>query len=166
MTEQQNIDQTAELINDLDNAFLDSMELRLVEIAASCHEANRVWCAFNGDNSQLSWEDAPDWQRSSAFNGVLFRLTNLNAPASASHDSWMAQKIAEGWVYGEVKDPEARTHPCMVPFEQLSREQQFKDELFTAIVTSHSHFIPGEEFIRYLDLAVANGRLIAQPKAG
>jgi hypothetical protein len=157
MTQTDTAPDADELVSEMNEAFMDSMELRIVEIAAACHEANRAWCAFNGDNSQLPWEDAPDWQRGSAFNGVLFRLTNLNAPASASHDSWMAQKVAEGWVYGEVKDPEARTHPCMVPFEQLSREQQFKDELFTAIVTSHSHFIDGADFVRYIDLAVATG---------
>jgi hypothetical protein len=103
-------------------------------VARVCHEANKAWCEANGDNSQPAWSDAPDWQRSSAINGVRFHIGNPDAPASASHDSWMAEKVATGWVYGDVKDPEAKTHPCMVPFEELSAVQQAKDRLFKATV--------------------------------
>ena len=45
-----------------------------------------------------------------------------------------AQKVADGWGYGETKDPEAKTHPCMVAFDQLPREQQAKDFIFRSIV--------------------------------
>lgn len=37
-------------------------------------------------------------------------------------------------VYGEVKDGEAKTHPCLVPYEQLPPAQRLKDDLFAAIV--------------------------------
>lgn len=106
----------------------------ILAIAAACHEMNRVYCQFLGDDSQLPWADAPDWQRTSAVHGVEFRLANPDAPDSASHDNWMAEKVADGWVYGEVKDPEKKTHPCIVPFDQLPKEQQLKDVLFGAVV--------------------------------
>lgn len=35
----------------------------------------------------------------------------------------MANKIADGWKYGEAKDPEAKTHPCLVPFDKLPEFQ-------------------------------------------
>lgn len=40
------------------------------------------------------------------------------------------------WGYGDVKDPDATppTHPCIVPFDQLPREQQIKDALFRSVV--------------------------------
>lgn len=106
------------------------------DIARICHEVNRAWCEFSGDPSQPSWHDAPDWQRSSAINGVAFHLANPKAGDSASHDSWMAEKVAAGWVYGEAKNPDATppTHHCIVPFEQLPRDQRFKDRLFRTIV--------------------------------
>lgn len=106
------------------------------QIARIAHEVNREWCAYNGDTSQPSWAEAPEWQRSSAVNGVAFHRVNPGAGDSASHDSWMAEKVAAGWVYGEVKAPDANppTHPCIVPFDQLPREQQFKDRLFRTIV--------------------------------
>lgn len=106
------------------------------KIAQICHEVNRAWCEFNGDTSQPGWEAAPDWQRSSAINGVAFHRANPSAGDSASHDSWMAEKVAAGWVYGPEKLPEASppTHHCIVPFEQLPADQQFKDRLFRMIV--------------------------------
>ena len=104
------------------------------DIARVCHEANRAYCRSLGDNSQSHWESAPDWQRQSAINGVRFTVANPKAPASASHESWMKEKLADGWTYGETKDPEKKTHPCIVPFEELPIEQQRKDMLFQAIV--------------------------------
>lgn len=103
-------------------------------IAPYCHEMNRVWCAYHGDNSQKSWNEAEQWQRDSAIKGVEFRLANPDAAESAQHDAWSADKVEEGWVYGKIKDAEAKTHPCLVPFDQLPEFQQKKDKLFCAIV--------------------------------
>lgn len=105
-------------------------------IARVCHEANKAWCEANGDNSQKPWSEAEQWQRDSALKGVKFALANPAAPDSAQHDAWMADKIADGWRYGEVKDGTAKTHPCIVPFEKLPHHQQAKDKLFKAIVHS------------------------------
>ena len=104
------------------------------KIAKITHEANRAWCQFNGDNSQETWENSPDWQKQSAISGVKFHLENPNANDSASHEEWLKFKLSEGWVYGEFKDAAAKTHPCMVPFDQLPRDQQFKDKLFRTLV--------------------------------
>lgn len=103
-------------------------------VARVCHEANRSYCVALGDMSQVPWEMAPDWQRASAIKGVELHLANPSAGPQASHESWMAEKVATGWVYGPVKDTAAKTHPCMVPFDQLPREQQAKDYIFRAIV--------------------------------
>lgn len=71
-------------------------------------------------------------------NGVRFIVENPDADLSASHDNWLKQKVAEGWVYGEVKDPEAKTHPCCVPYEELPESQKFKDLLFRLALTTAS----------------------------
>lgn len=105
-----------------------------VEIARVCHEANRAWCIAQKDFSQQLWEHAEDWQRDSAIKGVRFAMDNPNAPDSAQHNAWMEDKIKNGWIYGEVKDAGLKTHPCIVPFEQLPEHQQAKDRLFRAIV--------------------------------
>ena len=107
----------------------------VLSIAKVCHEANRAICEAAGDHSQKPWADAEPWQRESALVGVLFARDNPDAPASAQHDAWMADKIADGWVYGETKDAEAKTHPCIVPYDDLPFDQRVKDHVFRAIVT-------------------------------
>lgn len=103
------------------------------EVAEICHEMNAAFCRAIGDDSQRSWADAPEWQRESAVVEVQFHLDG-DHPASAGHDSWMRQKTAQGWVWGPVKNADIKTHPCMVPFEQLPVEQQAKDYIFAGIV--------------------------------
>ena len=104
------------------------------EVARLCHMANRILCRAAGDDSQVVWEDAPDWQRVSARKGVIFALLNKDAQPGDSHLSWLAEKHATGWVYGPVKDVELKTHPCILPFDQLPLHDQLKDEMFLAIV--------------------------------
>jgi len=103
------------------------------DIAKICHQANKAYCESLEDTSQPNWEEAPDWQKTSAIEGVKAKAKHhLIAPAQ-SHNLWMQKKLDEGWVYGEVKDPEKKTHPCLVAYKQLPVEQRTKDELFLAI---------------------------------
>jgi hypothetical protein len=104
------------------------------QIARLCHETNREYCKSIGDNSQPSWEEAPDWQKDSAQNGVKMHLNNPEATAEDSHKAWLKQKEEEGWKYGPVKDPEKKEHPCFVPYDQLPVEQQEKDRLFKGVI--------------------------------
>lgn len=107
-------------------------------IAKMCHEVNRAYCAALRED-QPSWEMAPQWQVDSAIKGVAFHILNPDAPASASHESWMAEKVVAGWKYGKVKDANKKQHPCMVPFHHLPVEQQAKDYIFSAIVKQAIH---------------------------
>lgn len=105
-------------------------------IAKVCHQANKALCEAFGDLSQKEWDEADQWQRDSAIKGVEFSLDNPDAPVSAQHDAWSNDKLADGWVFGEIKDAEQKTHPCLVPFDQLPQNQQAKDFVFKAIVNS------------------------------
>jgi len=100
--------------------------------ARAAHEANRAYCIAIGDDSQPAWEAAPEWQRSSAANGVRGALAG-NTPEQ-SHEGWLAEKEAAGWVYGPVKSPEKLEHPCFVPYAELPPEQQAKDAVFLSVV--------------------------------
>lgn len=115
-------------------------------IAAACHEANRHYCRSIGDTSQPAWDDAPEWQRSSALTGVTKILSGEVTTPEQSHESWMAQKLAEGWAYGPVKDTEAKTHPCLVPYEQLSDEHRMKATIFHGIVKAMSVAMTSDRF--------------------
>jgi hypothetical protein len=124
-------------------SIIQAHEHVVILLAAQvAHEVNRAYCRGLGDFSQADWYNAPSWQRESAIAGVRFLLTNPNSPPSASHESWLRQKFEDGWVYGPVKDPDKKEHPCMVPFDDLPVSQQTKDILFTAAVRgvfAHKH---------------------------
>jgi len=111
------------------------------DVAAVCHEANRALCQTHGDDSQPPWDEAPDWQRVSAINGVKAHLATPGLSASHSHNLWYEEKEADGWVYGPVKDPAKKQHPCMVDFSKLPPEQQAKDYLFKAVVNGLRSFV-------------------------
>ena len=121
------------------DAPLKGLAVDLEEIARVAHEVNRAYCAALGDTSQLPWNDAPQWQRDSAVLGVKLHTGQPNASAAASHESWMAQKVADGWVFGPEKRPDLKQHPCIVPFDALPREQQAKDFIFRGVVHALAH---------------------------
>lgn len=102
-------------------------------IASVCYEANRQYCRTLGDDSFKPWDEAEEWQRNTNKVGVRFRYDNRDAGPEHMHESWMKLKVQEGWVYGDVKDSEKKTHPCMVPYDKLPVFQRRKDYLFTAI---------------------------------
>jgi hypothetical protein len=103
-------------------------------IAEVCHEANKLWCEKHLDFSQKDWEEAEQWQRDSAIKGVEFRIENPNAGLDSQHNAWIVEKVSDGWVYGEVKDADKKTHPCLVKYKDLPQFQKEKDRIFCAIV--------------------------------
>ena len=106
------------------------------QIAKIAHEVNRAYCNAIGDDSQPSWEDAPQWQRDSAINGVKFHSEYEQASPEESHYSWMKEKREQGWKWGPVKDPDKKEHPCFTAYNELPLEQRVKDYLFAAVCRS------------------------------
>lgn len=102
--------------------------------AQVCHEVNRAICEAAGDHSQVPWQDAAEWQRASSIKGVEFVLQNPDVAPELLHDAWAADKIADGWKFGPVKDAAFKTHPCLVPYSALPLEQHVKDHAFRAVV--------------------------------
>ena len=62
--------------------------------------------------------------------------------AENTHDLWAAQRLAEGWTWGERRDDVARTHPCLVPYADLPEsEKQYDRE--TALGTLRAILVLG-----------------------
>lgn len=108
------------------------------EIAKVCHQANKAYCETLGDDSQLNFNKAPNWQVDSAINGVRFAQDNPDSTPEDSHKNWLKEKEADGWVYGEEKDTKKKTHPCIMAYGALPKDQRVKDSLFQAIVKALS----------------------------
>lgn len=107
---------------------------QLVTIAAAAHECNRIWSRHHGDESHAHYEDAPEWQRTSAIDGIKAAING--ATPEEQHQAWYDSKARDGWVYGAVKDADAKTHPCMVNYADLPSEQRAKDAIYLAVVRS------------------------------
>lgn len=43
------------------------------------------------------------------------------------HEVWAKTRISQGWTYGEHRDDELKTHPCLVPYEELPEEEKEYD---------------------------------------
>lgn len=110
--------------------------MEATQIAVVCHEANRAVRRLLGESDDGGWEDVSSETRLSAIDGVL--VVQAGATPQQSHENWLAFKTKHGWVYGSEKDEKAKTHPCIVDYDDLPHEQQLKDHLFTAIVLALS----------------------------
>lgn len=105
------------------------------KIAKVAHEINRQYCYAIGEwGDQYPWHSAPQWKKDLTYDRVNFLLQHPNAGPDALHNQWMEHKIKQGWAYGPVKDPYRKDHPCILPFEELPKEQQAKDYLFRSVV--------------------------------
>lgn len=114
--------------------------MHVADIARICHEANRALQLAQARDHDTGIPVSPHWDELShaeqrpVVEGVGLALHG--ATAEQLHAEWCETKRDDGWTHGDVKDPVGRTHPCLVPYEVLSPEQQLKDALFRAIVNA------------------------------
>lgn len=113
---------------------------RVREIARVCHEVSRAICEAGRDASQKPWHEAEQWQRDRSIKGVSFVIAHPDGTPTDQHAAWCRYKIADGWKYGPVEDAEAKTHPYLVPYDDLPFEQRVKDHAFRAVVRAMSRF--------------------------
>jgi hypothetical protein len=113
------------------------MEFSAEQIARVCHDANRALALASGEDPATvwpSWDDAPASIQESAIVGVQHALEG--ATPEQLHESWLETKRRDGWTFGEVRDNDAKRHPCLVPYHELPEQQKTKDDLFVAIVNT------------------------------
>ncbi|MCL1859438.1 MAG: RyR domain-containing protein [Oscillospiraceae bacterium] len=134
-----------------------TLQSKLEDLAKKIHSA---FCEENPDSSNnMAWEklpgniqednrrqaqeipqfldvivcdyDAADPKAKTIFETVdNFNSNEIERLAIRAHEVWMNGKIIDGWVYGLVKDPDAKpnpTHPCLLSWEELPEEEKKKD---------------------------------------
>lgn len=102
--------------------------------ARIAYEANRAYCSAMQDVVGKEWHDLAADEMMSYVRGVVGVL-NGNSPAE-QHAAWCADKKANNWVYGPVKDEHKREHPCLLPYDRLPASQRQKDVLFIGVVSA------------------------------
>lgn len=59
------------------------------------------------------------------FPEELKELTELLA--KNVHEIWAQNRINDGWTYGRERNDEKKTHPCLIPYEDLPEEEKKYD---------------------------------------
>ena len=67
--------------------------------------------------------------------------------AENNHDHWARQRIEAGWTYGLERDDASKTHPDLVPYEDLPEGEKEYDritviETLKAILTLGYQIVP------------------------
>ncbi len=80
------------------------------------------------------WDEREDDFRDQ-FIDVIYRQCGDQRSSSPEelHGGWMQAYFENGWVYGDNYNPELRTHPDLVPYEQLGQLEKDKDAVFVAL---------------------------------
>ena len=125
-----------------------SIDKELIErISRQCHEANAlILCTFE-HQEYIPWEsisqDLKDNTTNSIYEAIRWMHSgNILTPA-AIHNFWMDHKKSQGWKYGSTKCAVHKTHPLLVPYEELSPVDQFKDINFINIINNFAVANPG-----------------------
>lgn len=43
------------------------------------------------------------------------------------HEVWAQSRLAQGWVYGPTRSDELKTHPCLIPYDDLPEAEKQYD---------------------------------------
>jgi len=112
--------------------------VNIAEVAALAYMVNRAYCAEQGNTSEPAWTETSDGKREAFIAGTQKIVLGLSrgiqiAPWDA-HNEALKKRVDAGWTYGEKEDPEAKTHPLVLPFDKLPKAQQLKTFLFIAVI--------------------------------
>ena len=96
------------------------------------YEAARMEAEVSGRSIVPERWDDRDEAFKTQFVKVISRQCSGDkfSSAEAVHDSWWREYERMGWVYGTDRDQEKKTHPDMVPFNELPKDERDKDEIF------------------------------------
>lgn len=101
------------------------------------------WLCFQM-GANLPLHDVPDdysisqERLESLIYGTKMTLENPSMSAEDNHNLWMETKAKQGYIYGDKLDTIKKTHPSMVPFNELSETEQRKDDMDILMVQQAS----------------------------
>ena len=65
--------------------------------------------------------DTSDIKLSEELNELIEKM------AKNVHEVWAQSRIKQGWTYGEERNDSLKTHPCLVPYEELPEIEKAYD---------------------------------------
>lgn len=71
------------------------------------------------------------------YNPIPINTTDIQLPkeldtlveivAKNVHEVWAQSRIEQGWTYGEERSDALKTHPCLIPYEELPEVEKAYD---------------------------------------
>ena len=65
--------------------------------------------------------DTSDVQLPEELNALVEQM------AKNVHEVWAESRIEQGWSYGEERNDALKTHPCLIPYEELPEVEKAYD---------------------------------------
>lgn len=112
--------------------WVDGLGMSKIEFIARVRYLGWI-CFMMGSGQEL--HDVPEdyeiseERLSSLMQGTEWALKNPDATAEENHMNWCKAKVEQGYLYGKTLDTERKTHPSLVPFEDLDLTEQTKDKM-------------------------------------
>jgi len=113
----------------------------LEDIARLVVNTNADYSLALGEQAVTYWDATSPEVRASIIRGIISALRYDPTPAQ-NHQNFIDDRTKEGWTYGPEKNAEAKTHPDMIPFEQLPADQKAKNFIFLSLVKSLKSKLP------------------------
>jgi hypothetical protein len=118
------------------------MSLSLNGIASIAYNSMQLYYERIGrDEHCATWNDLPEdsqvW-----FETTIKSLTDkakgndIGMMGLFFHNAMASRMLRDGWRHGEIHNEEEKTTPYMVPFEELSKEDQSARFLFCAVLSA------------------------------
>jgi hypothetical protein len=85
------------------------------------------WIYYQIAAGQTYNEEPNEDQFNSLLDGVKYSDKHPNTTLEQNHENWMKMKVSQGWKYGPIKDFNLKTHPDLVPFNDLPEIEKRKD---------------------------------------
>lgn len=121
------------------------MNKNSLTIAIVCYEAVKAFLEQN-QTYLSSWELSNKEDRESLLDYIEFVFkTNQSSRNSGLHDFWFNNMKEVGWKVGPLNFEE-KTHPFLIPFDQLPEIERQKDALIIGIIDS---FLPKNENLTF-----------------
>lgn len=111
-------------------------ELDDEDLARICHEAHlALRIGLNASADDMHFDALPQWRKDMVTRQV--RLFREGKGPREVHQAWIETMTAQGWRYGTSRNLIQKTHPDMVPYDQLPVEEKAKVRQAYRIVFTH-----------------------------
>lgn len=105
----------------------------LLVLASALHGATQVFPRPDG-SCPVTWAQLTDADKERSVRALEELLDSDPRTPEGYHQLWWDLKIEAGWSHGEIYCDKNLTHPCLVPFDQLTETEQIKDKIWGALV--------------------------------